>query len=76
LVFLKGILGGLISVTITWVTIICVFQLRISILKKQQGITGLVGVAGGWEMLLHTWWIVLLLTLAFGLGLYWTVWRS
>ena len=76
MIFLKSVAGGLVAVIVTWLVIIYVFHWRINLISRQQGIKGFGAVAGSWEMLLHTWWIAALLALAFGIGLYWTAWRS
>ena len=68
--FFKGVLGGLVGVLLTWVLIVALQTWRWHALTKQRGITGLGAMAGGWTLLLHTPAVIVLLTIAFGLGLY------
>jgi TRAP-type C4-dicarboxylate transport system permease large subunit len=75
MVFLKGLSGGLVAVCVTWVVIVFINNWRENMLAKQQGITGLRAVAGGWNYLLQLPLVVILLTVAFGMGLYLTVHR-
>ena len=68
--FLKGVLGGLVAVILVWVLIVALKTWRWHALTKQQGRTGLGAMAGGSTLLLHTPAVVVLLAIAFGLGLY------
>jgi hypothetical protein len=72
MIFLRSVLGGLIAVVLTWFTIICVHLWRLQIFTRRQG-EGLGAVAGGWGFLLGMPSTVMLLTAAFGAGLYLTV---
>jgi hypothetical protein len=69
LLFLKSILGGIVGVFLTWIVIlICWHVWRAN--RIDPGPSGLASIAGTWEMLLHTPFILTLLTLAFGIGLW------
>ena len=70
MIFLKSLAGGVGAVCFTWIIIVTVSMIRLNVALKRQHMTGLGAVAGGWTMLIHTPWVVLLLTLAFGIGLY------
>ncbi len=73
MIFLKSVLGGVAGVVAMWIVIVCAFMWRMGTLRT----TGLTAVAGGWSYLLHTRWVVILLTAAFGVGLYLTAhWTS
>jgi hypothetical protein len=71
--FVKSILGGVMGVVLMWIIIVFswyVWRVR----RVDPTPAGLGAVAGGWDMLLHTPFVLLLLTLAFGIGL-WVVAR-
>lgn len=70
MIFVKSVLGGVVAVVLTWVIIIFWFMWRLEAVRRQQGETGLGAVAGGWNYLLHLPSVVILLTAAFGVGLY------
>jgi hypothetical protein len=72
MIFLKSILGGIGAVVLTWIIIVCVFAWRTNVAASQEGMTGLVAVAGGWSHLLRMPLVAVLLTAAFGVGLYLT----
>jgi len=69
-IFFKGILGGLTAVSLVWVLIVAVKTWRWHALTKPRGITGLGASDGVSTLLLHTPAVVVLLAIAFGLGLY------
>jgi len=68
---LEGYLRRVIAVFVMWFAIIAVHLRRFYIMQRQQG--GLGTIAGGWNYLLGMPPTVLLLTAAFGVGLYLTV---
>jgi hypothetical protein len=70
MILIKGLLVGLISAVVMWGVIVAVYMARLTQLTKSQGDTGLVAVAGGWNYLLHMPLVLILLTLAFGGGLW------
>ena len=70
MIFVKSVLGGVVTVVLAWIVVVTVFMLRAGAARKQQGISGLSATAGGWNYLLQTPFVLLLLTVAFGLGLY------
>ena len=70
MIFAKSLLGGVIAVVAMWAIVLTVFMQRIGAETREQGTTGLVAVAGGWNYLLQKPSVVLLLTAAFGIGLY------
>ncbi len=72
MIFLKSLTGGVISVIFAWIILVTVYMMRISLMNKQEGNTGLVAVAGGWSYLLQKPLIVVFLAAAFGLGVYLT----
>ena len=55
---------------VMWCLILSVYMWRLSAAARRQGVTGLWAVAGGWTYLLHVPLVVILLTAAFGVGLY------
>ena len=68
LLFVRSIFGGIIAVLLTWIVILIAWYVWVS--RKISNQPGLRAVAGGWDMLLHTPLVLLLLTLAFGIGLW------
>jgi hypothetical protein len=71
--FLKAIGGGVLAVICSWVAVLVVNQLRVDAYNKRTGMTGLGATAGGWNYLLQLPSVCLVLTIAFGVGLYLTV---
>jgi hypothetical protein len=61
--FSKGMLGGVAAVVIAWIAIVLIVFVR-----PTPRATGLVSFAGGWDALLRSPLIVLILAAAFGLG--------
>jgi hypothetical protein len=70
MIFAKSLLGGVIAVVVMWAVILMVYMQRIRAEMAEQGATGLFSVAGGWNYLLQKPSVALLLTAAFGIGLY------
>jgi hypothetical protein len=68
MLFLKSIAAGVLGSVVMWIVIVSVYVYRWA--QASRGETGLVAHAGGWDSLLHMRFILLLLTLAFGFGLY------
>jgi hypothetical protein len=68
LLFSKGVLGGIVAVVLVWIATVGVVFLRPS-----TG-AGPGSVASGWDVLLRSPLIVLLLAVAFGVG-FWIVTR-
>lgn len=65
--FIKALLGGICAVLLTWVVIIGVHMA----MTRDGSRTGeLRAVAGGWTHLLHLPLVLVILTVAFGIGLY------
>ncbi len=71
--FLQAIGGGVLAVICSWVAVLVVHQLRVDAYNKRSGMTGLGASAGGWNYLLQLPTVSLILTIAFGIGLYLTV---
>lgn len=70
MIFVKGVLGGLAAVVVMWIAIVSFDLWRVTKIVRQQDETGPIAVANGWDYLLHSPAVVLLLTAAFGIGLY------
>jgi hypothetical protein len=70
MIFAKSLLGGVIAVVVMWAVILTVYMQRIRAEMAEQGATGLFAVGGGWNYLLQKPPVALLLTAAFGIGLY------
>ena len=66
----RGLMGGLAAAILTWVVILVIFTVRMNEARNQSGSFGLGDTAGGWTYLLHQFWVLVLLTVSFGLGLY------
>jgi TRAP-type C4-dicarboxylate transport system permease large subunit len=69
-IFLKGILGGVIATSLMWVIVVLIDNWRLQATARQRGITGLGAVANGWNYLLQLPLVVVLLSVAFGVGLF------
>lgn len=70
LLFLKAIAGGIICLFMMWIGILLADSWRIKSALAKQGTQGLGATAGGWTFLLQLPLVVLLLTIAFGIGFY------
>ena len=64
---------GIAATIIMWLGVIGASMWRLQEARKQRGDSGLVAVAGGWSYLLRAPLVIILLTAAFGVGLYITV---
>ena len=72
LIFPRGLLGGLGAAIVMWIIVLCFSAWRLSVTKRRLGIEGLGAVAGGATYLVHSPSVVVLITVAFGLGFYLT----
>ncbi len=70
LIFPKGLFGGLIAATVMWIAVIFYDNWQTSRNVKKLGYEGPVAVAGGWQYLAQLPWVIVLLSVAFGLGFY------
>ena len=70
LIFPKGLLGGLIAATLMWTVVIFYYDRHAAGNVRRLGYEGPVAFAGGWQYLVQVPWVVLLLSIAFGLGFY------
>ena len=65
---LRGILAGVVA----WTLVVSAYLGRLNVVAKRQGSAGLMAMAGGWTYLFHRPSVMILLTAAFGVGLYLT----
>jgi hypothetical protein len=70
LIFPKGLLGGLIAATLMWTMVIFYYSWQATRGVRKLGYEGPVATAGGWQYLVQVPWVVVLLSVAFGLGFY------
>jgi hypothetical protein len=70
LIFPKGPLGGLIAATLMWTAVIFYYNWHATRSVRKLGCEGPVAIAGGWQYLVQVPWVVVLLSVAFGLGFY------
>ena len=71
LIFPKGLLGGLIAATLMWTVVIFYYSSwHATSSVRKLGYEGPVAIAGGWQYLVQVPWVVVLLSVAFGLGFY------
>jgi hypothetical protein len=70
LIFPKGLLGGLTAATLMWAAVIFYDNWQTSRNVRKLGYGGPMAVAGGWQHLVQLPWVVVLLSVAFGLGFY------
>jgi len=67
---LKGIIGGVLCLLATWICILAAHFWRIESWKAKHGVTGLGATAGGWNLLLQSPAVVVLLAVAFDIGFF------
>src|SRR5258706_13748374 len=68
LLFLKSVAGGITGLTVIWIIVLSIFLWRSAMSRVSP--SGLSSTAGGWDELLHTPWVLLLLIAGFGVGLW------
>jgi hypothetical protein len=68
---LRGMFVGILSSLTTWILILAVYLWRSHASRLAHGASGLAADAGGWTYLLSRPLVIVLLTLAFGAGLWW-----
>ena len=66
LLFIKGMSAGIAAVIVVWIVILVVMYRR----WTADAPPGLHAIAGGWDMLSRTPWVVFVLACAFGLGFF------
>ena len=67
---LKSIAGGIASLFLAWVAIVAASLWSLRNYNAKHGVTGLGAESGGWFALLHSPFVDLILTVAFGIGFY------
>lgn len=72
MVLLKLLLGGVLACVIAWCIVVGFHYVRTIGIAKAQGTSGLIAVAGGWDYLAQLPAVLMVLTAAFGLGIYFT----
>jgi hypothetical protein len=70
LIFPKGLLGGLIAATVMWTVVILSYNWLVARSISKRGFGAPVAIAEGWQYLVQVPWVVVLLSVAFGLGFY------
>ena len=70
LIFPKGLLGGLIAAILMWMVVVSYYNWHATRSVRKLGYEGPVATAGGWQYLVQVPWVVVLLSVAFGLGFY------
>jgi hypothetical protein len=70
MIFLRSLLGGVAGVVLAWIAILAVHMACLTQINGNRGSTRLAAVAGGWGYLLHLPSVLILLTAAFGAGLW------
>lgn len=70
LIFPKGLLGGLMAATLMWTAVIFYYNRHAANEVRRLGYEGPSATAGGWQYLVQVPWVVVLLSVAFGLGFY------
>jgi hypothetical protein len=70
LIFPKGLLGGIIAATLMWAVLIFYYNQRWAENVRRLGYEGPTATAGGWEYIVQVPWVVVLLSVAFGVGFY------
>lgn len=67
---LRAIGSGVLCLLLAWVGVVAAQFWRIKGLNAKHGVAGLGAVAGGWTFLLRSPLVVLVLSIAFGIGFY------
>jgi hypothetical protein len=67
---LKSIAGGIACLLLAWVSILATKLWSVRNYNAKHGIAGLGATAGGWDALLRSPTVVIILTAAFGIGFY------
>ena len=70
LIFPKALFSGVVAVVVMWVAILFYSTWQNTLRSPAARVTGLGAVSGGWTALLHSLPVLLLLTIAFAIGLY------
>ena len=70
LIFPKGLLGGLVAASVMWTVVILGYDWNATRGVRNPGYEGPVAISGGWQYLVQVPWVVVLLSVAFGLGFY------
>jgi hypothetical protein len=70
LIFPKGLLGGFIAAILMWMVVVSYYNWHATRNVRKMGYDGPVAAAGGWQYLVQVPWVVVLLSVAFGLGFY------
>jgi hypothetical protein len=71
--FIKALSGALVAVLLAWVAILTWHAVSVQRETTKAGVAGLGAEAGGWNYLLQLPTVLLVLTAAFGVGLFFTV---
>ena len=72
MILVKSILGGVGATILAFTIVSVVYSWQFNKMVRSQGTTGLYATAGSWNLLLQRPLVILLLAIAFGLGLYLT----
>ena len=72
-IFPKGLFGGLIFATAMWISVILCHAWSAIRDARKLGYAGPLAIAGGWQYLIQAPWVVVLLSVAFGIGFYFAV---
>jgi hypothetical protein len=70
LLLFKAIFGGVFCVLSMWIAIVMTDTWKLYRDLAKQGMTGRVAIAGGWAYLIQLPGVVVLVSLAFGVGFY------
>jgi hypothetical protein len=70
MIFVKSVGIGIATVVLMWFAIVSAFLVQTYNLSKERGASGIQATAGGWNYLLQKPAVLVLLTVAFGVGLY------
>ncbi len=66
----KGIAAGIVFVLLAWGAVLIADNWRMRNYLAKRGTVGLGAVAGGWQIVLQSPFVVLILAAAFGIGFY------
>ena len=70
LIFPKGLPGGLVTASVMWTVVILGYYWNATRGVRTTGYEGPVAIAGGWQYLVQVQWVVVLLSVSFGLGFF------
>jgi len=64
------VLGGIAAIAVTWIVLLSIKMWQVYRVSRRQQLIGFGAMAGGWNFLLRTPFVVVILIVAFVVGFY------